>query len=114
MRDERLEVGRQFNKMKAEEAELGAAIIKQLGEARLTTGAGKLATVSVKRTKIGQIEDWPKFFAWMTQHKAVDMVQKRINNGALRDRLAENEDVPSGIRLETVVGITLTAKKAKS
>lgn len=111
-RDTRIALQKQADEIKKEERELEAHTAKLLRAQKLTTGAGKIATFSIGTPKvIATITDWPKFFAWMADNEALDMVQRRVANKAFVDRLEVGEAVPPGLERGTVPNYSLTKKK---
>lgn len=112
-RSTRLALSKRVDDFKAEEKELQGHLLKLLGAQRLESGSGKLAVGTITRKQVGQIVDWPAYFAWMTDQNALDMVQKRVAVGALQERLDAGEELPPGLKLAEVISISLTTKRGK-
>lgn len=78
------------NKYYAKEEE----IINHFPDEELTGAAGKLGAVSLDIKEIPTVSDWPKFYAYIIKNKATDLLQKRINTTAYRERAEAKEKVP--------------------
>ena len=58
------------------------------------------ATVSVKRTTVPTVEDWPAFDAYVLKHKALDLLQRRVTVSAWRERVEAGKVVPGVVAFE--------------
>lgn len=102
-RDKAEELGRQYSE--AEGALMGALRSEELDQAR-----GRLATFSVSKTTIPEVEDWAAVQAWVRRRNAFEMLHKRITVTAWRERLDSKILVP-GTRAEQIWTPHLTARK---
>lgn len=66
--------------------------MKELG--MMVVGSG---TSSVKRktTPKPRVTDWAVFTAYVKKHDAFDVFQRRLNDGAIKERMEAGEDVPA-------------------
>jgi hypothetical protein len=85
-RAKRINAQRKVDAMKEAEGLLEEHILTGLNVARLEGSKGKLATAAISRRTIARCKDWPAFFAWVKDTNSFDMIQKRINDSAFRER----------------------------
>jgi len=109
MREERLAAQKVVDERKAQEHALKDHILTNLNSQGGTTFGGKIATAHVSKRTEGTVHDWDDFFNWVAKTDSWDMVQKRINNAAYRERLENDVDVP-GVEAVEVTSINLTKK----
>ena len=94
----RLEVEREAKELCALEAALKEKIIQELPRSEASGVAGKLARVSVSLKEIPQVKDWPKFYAYVSKHKCYELLQRRLSDAAIKERLEAGEKLP-GVEL---------------
>mgnify|MGYP001824856248 CR=1 FL=1 len=63
----------------------------------------------IKTTTHATVKDWPKFYGYVKRNNAWDMLQKRVNDGAYRERLDNGKNVP-GVEPFSKISISLTKK----
>lgn len=68
------------------------------------------ATVTVKRTTVPVVEDWPAFDAYVLKHKALDLLQRRVTVSAWRERVEAGKVVPGVVPFERTDLAWRTAK----
>jgi len=88
VRQQRLDADKYAASLKSEEERIKTHIIDNLKKDD-TGAAGKHHRVQVKRDRKYRVnpENWNKFFAWVGKNKRYDMLQKRINDAAVRDHM---------------------------
>jgi len=109
IREQRLAADKAAAALKAEEVRVANYIINNLDK-NSTGAAGKHHRVQVI-TKIKHRinpEKWENFYAWVAKNKAFDLLQKRISDEALRERLANSKAKIPGVEPFNVVTISLT------
>ena len=58
--------------------------------------------------------DWDRFYAFVDQHAAFHLLEKRIHNGNMKEFLAENpEEVPPGLQANQKYIITVRKPSSK-
>lgn len=97
-------------KLKASYKEKEDELMNSVDKESLNGAAGKLAKVSIKKSVVANITDWPTFCKYMSRNKAWDMVQKRISSPAYRARLEDKKKVP-GLEPFTKVSLSMTKIK---
>lgn len=90
------------------EAELQHAMLA----AKLESVASKSATVSLKRTEFAELTDDREFFAYVSKHKAWDLVRKQANVGACRVRWDDGVTIP-GVKKGVRVDLSVTTRKSR-
>ena len=95
-RERRQAQQRKVDERKAEETLAEARVIAALQDARLTKAGGRKAAVSLQAKIVAQVDParWADVFEYVHKKNAWDLLQKRINNAAFRDRVDGGEDIP--------------------
>lgn len=70
---------------------------------------GKAYKVEVVRGEKPVVDDWPAFFAYVGRTKAWDLLQRRVSEKALADRIADGKKIP-GWKPFNTVGVSLTKR----
>lgn len=109
VRTQRLAADKAAATLKAEEERIKSHIIDNLDK-NSTGAAGKHHRVQVVIKPKYRIlpEKWPEFFAWVSKNKAYDVLQKRISEDALVERLASMRSKPPGVDKFNAVTVSLT------
>lgn len=102
-REARLAVQRQIEKLSKAEARLQDYFIETLPKSSSTGLAGSVARVQIELRTIPTVEDWPTLYAHVKRTGEFELLQRRLNEGAVRERWE------SGVK---VAGVgTFNAKK---
>lgn len=96
--------------LNAEYDALEAHVFSTFKNAELDGGKGSKAIAEIHRTPVANVKDWEKLWAYIAKKKAWDLLQKRVNNTAYRDRLDAKERVPG---VETFNKVTLKVRPIK-
>ena len=70
--------------------------------------AGKLATVSISESTVGNVKDWDVFWAYVIKTKSTQLLQRRISDPAIREMFELKGKVPG---VETFVKRKLNIRK---
>lgn len=110
LREKRYELGRQIKEIEAEEAEIKDYIIKNLSKQEAEGVSGKIANVRIKTEDIPVVEDWEAFYKYIVKTKSFDMLQKRINTKAVRERIEDKKDFTSkaGVGSFKTISVSIT------
>lgn len=109
VRDARLAAEKHAATIKEEEIALKEHIINNLPKG--DTGAvGKHHKVIITRKPKPQVKDWAAFYAYVGRTKAFDLLQRRLSDTAIMDRLENKKPVP-GIEIFHTIDISLTKVK---
>lgn len=110
LREKRYELSRQIKEIEAEEAEIKDYIINNLSKQESNGVSGKIANVRVKTENVPVVEDWEAFYKYVSRTKSFDMLQRRINTKAVRERIEDKKDFASkaGIGSFTTISVSIT------
>ena len=107
LRAERLEIEKQAEAVKAKESALKDHIIATFSKADIDGAKGKVASASITRSVKCNVKDWPAVYAYIQKNDAWDLMERRVNNKAYRDRMEGGEAIP-GTESFDVVNLSLT------
>lgn len=93
-RTARLKLEKAVEDAKKEETDLKERLFKLLPKLDATSVTGKVATVSIERVHVPTIKDWEKLCRYVKSNGAFDLLQRRVNAKAWRERLEANRAVP--------------------
>ena len=74
LRAERLEIEKQAEELKKQEAALKDHIIATFSKADIDGAKGKVASASVTRSVKGNVKDWPAVYAYIEKNDAWDLM----------------------------------------
>ena len=94
LKQERLKQQKVVDALKEEEEALKEHIIQTLPKSESTGVAGKLARVTVVPKVVPQVKDYDKLYAHILKTKSFDLLQRRLNDTAIKARWDENKQVP--------------------
>ena len=106
-REERLAEQRKVDKIKNGENQLKAQLMAKLEEAGVSTVGGKAFAVSLKITDEPTVTDWDKVYAFITEHDAFDLIQRRLSPPAVRLRWEDEITIP-GVATFPVAKLSLS------
>jgi hypothetical protein len=95
--------------IKAKETEIKDALLKLYGKAKIQGASGKLARAEVNPKDIPRAEDWPRLYAHIKKTGDFDLLQKRLSDGAIKERWDAKRPVP-GVGKFTALVINVTKK----
>lgn len=107
-RERRLKATRRLDELKESEYLAEVRVIAELQNAKLTKAGGRKASVSLQAKTVAQVDpaSWREVFAYVEQHDAWDLLSRRINNAAFRERIADGRPVP-GIKAISVLDLSI-------
>src|SRR5262245_360287 len=94
LQQERLELQRQAEEIGKRESVLKEHLIQTIPKSDATGVAGKLARVTIDSKPVPKVNDWPKFYAYIKKHDAFDLLQRRVGEGAVKERWDAKENIP--------------------
>ena len=97
VRAERLRIEKQAASVKSRETEIYNVIMSTLNESVDTGASGQTYRVQRIEKEGLAVEDWPSFWAYIQKTGAFDMLQKRLSDKAVADRV-EGEGMLPGIK----------------
>lgn len=106
-RELRLSVERRLAKLKNLETELKDFFIETLPKSNSKGISGMKANVTIKDKPIPQVQDWDKFYGFVKKHNAWELLQRRLSEEAVKERMDEDK------KFASQAGVTIfNAKKA--
>ena len=106
----RLELQHKVTKLAEVESKLEGYIIDNLPKSQASGISGRVAHVQITTKVVPRVEDWDKLYAHIKKTKAWDLLQRRINTGAVKERWENQKDIP-GVGTFNVVSVSCTAVK---
>lgn len=104
-REKRLTMQKELDKVAKDEAAIREHIINNLPKSD-TGASGKLARVSVVTKQVPQVKDWDKFYAFVKKTGQFDLMQRRLSDGAIKERWENGKAVP-GVEPFGAVSVSL-------
>lgn len=106
LREARLQAQKIADELESEEKALKEHIINNLSKDS-TGAAGKHHRVQIIPKEVPQAKDWSLIYPYITRHKAFDLLQRRLNEAAIRERLEAGKTIP-GVILFPTKSVSLT------
>jgi hypothetical protein len=110
LREQRLAAQRIVDELAAREARLREYVVGELERQGATAVSGQHARAGVTFTQLGKVTDWEVFYAHVRATGDFSLMQRRLNEGACRERWEAQETVP-GVVPFAVPKISLTKTK---
>ena len=107
VRQERLKLQRQVDKLEQEEKDLLYQIQKDMVAARKGEAYFGGYTVSVKSKDAPVPTDWPAILAYIIANNSTDLLQRRLTESAVKARWDRGIDIP-GIDKSVKYQVTIT------
>lgn len=101
-RQERLAINKLVDQMEKDEATLREHIIDNLPKSQATGVSGKVANVKVETKPVPQVQDWAKFQAHLKKTGDFDLMQRRLNDKAVKERWEAKKKVPGVVAFDVV------------
>lgn len=105
-RQERLDADKAAAELKSREQALIDHIVDNVDKAG-KGAVGKRFTVRVVTKNKPVVKDWPKFYAYVQKHSAFELLQKRLGEKAIEERIDAGKKIP-GVGSFTAVTVSLT------
>jgi len=107
-REERLAADRAAKAYKKLEDSLGDRLISVCHENDTKFIGGTTHKVTLNTVTKPIVADWPEMYLYMVENDAMDLVQKRVHEGAVSLRLEDGEEMPF---IEHIVKSKLSVSK---
>lgn len=107
IRNKRIAEQKKVDELAAEESALKEHIIENLPKSQQTGASGKVANVKISTKEIPQIADLTALYGFIRRTKREDLLQKRLNEGAVKEIIDAGKMVP-GVQLFKAVTVSLT------
>lgn len=106
-RQDRLEVQKQVDAFKEQEELLRNHIINTLPKSEASGISGKIANAKIVTKAVPRVMDWEKFYAYVNKNKAFELLQRRLNDGAIQERWDDGKEIP-GVETFNTVSVSVT------
>lgn len=93
-REARLQLQRQAERLEEGEKVLRDFFIDHLPKSESTGVAGSIARVQIEMKHIPQVDDWTKFYAFVKRNDAFELLQRRLNESAVKERWEDKKEIP--------------------
>lgn len=94
LREARLKLQRQCEQFEKAEAQLRDYFIDTLPASEASGISGAKARVQIETKNVPQVEDWPKFYGYVAKTKSFELLQRRLNESAVKERWEDKKAIP--------------------
>lgn len=94
LREKKRELEAKIGEIEAEYGAIEGTLMDRLGEEGLDKGTGKLGTVSISETMVGNVTDWDAVNAFVKKTGNFQLFQRRLSDPAFRELLELGKKVP--------------------
>lgn len=109
VRQLRLTMDKEVEKIKARETEIREHIINNLSKSQDTGAAGLRYRAQIVTKVAYKLADWGVFTSWVRKNDRFDMLQKRVSDTAVKDYAEQNEGkVLPGLEKINVPDVSIT------
>ena len=112
LREQRLEIEAQANEVLKKEAQVREFIINNLPKQEASGVRGRVAQVRIEKKDVATAENWAKIQDYIRKNDAFDLMQRRLNDAAVKARWEEGKKIP-GVKKFSVVTVSCTKLGAK-
>lgn len=110
LREQRLEVEREVKKIKNQENELQAEIIRLMEEMDITGGRGKIASMKINTRIVPRLIDKEEFYRQAIAAGRFDLLIAQVNQAAFRAYIEETGELPKGTEQHVVTYVSSLTK----
>ena len=110
LRDEKKVAQAKVDAIDEEFKAIKAHLIEKLPKNNAEGVTGRFANAQIKKKNIPQVQDWEKFYAFVRRTKDFSLLQRRVSEGAVKERWESGKKVP-GVEPFNVLSISVTKKK---
>jgi len=108
VREERLRIEKVAAGVKEREMEIFNCILSTLNESTDTGASGKFYRVQRVEKETNQVKDWAAFHKYVQDNGAFELMQRRLNDKAVREQIEGGETLPG---IEKAIVPTLSFRK---
>lgn len=95
LREKIRELGKKVDALKEEREKVEKQILEAMDEQTLPRASGTKATASVIEQVVGHVQDWDRFYGFITRTKAFHLLERRIASAPYREELkARGKPIP--------------------
>lgn len=111
LEEEKKALSRDFSKketvLKGKIAAYEAHLVSEFGKKKINGAKGKFAKMEVKKQDLPTVKDWSKFYSYIKENNAFDLLQKRVSTAAWNERIEDGKTIP-GVETFKKTKISLT------
>ena len=96
-----------IDEIETREKQLKEHLIQTLPKSEASGISGAVAKVAVVTKEVPQVKDWAKFYAYVAKTKQFELLQKRLSDGAIKERWEAGKAIP-GVESFRATTISLT------
>ncbi|MBU6231493.1 hypothetical protein KGP36_02390 [Patescibacteria group bacterium] len=93
-REERYALQKKVTEIEEYESALKEKLIRELPKGEASGVAGRVARVSVEGKPVPRVEDWDALLEHVRKTRGFDLLQRRVNDAAVRERWDDRKTVP--------------------
>jgi hypothetical protein len=87
----------QVRELDREIAEVEEELFKEMDRQKTTVCRGQFATITLGENEVPQVEDWPRFHAFLLKHKLMGLLQRRVSVEAWREEMERRKGGIPGV-----------------
>lgn len=106
LREKRYKLQRAATAIEEQEKDIRARLIAELPKHDATGIAGKIARAQLEVKRVWRVQEWDKLYAYIGRTKAFDLLQRRLNESAIKERAEAKRPVP-GVAAEAITTVSL-------
>ena len=103
-------VQKEVDALQSLETRLKDYLIAALPKGEASGVAGLVARVQITTKPIPTVDNWPKFYAYVKRTGNFDLLQKRLSEGAIKERWEAKKEIP-GVGRFNAIQVSCTAIK---
>jgi hypothetical protein len=103
------EINQQLTDLKRAKVNIEQELISEMNLEGLSLARTDFGTVSVTKTDVASVKDWPAFEEYVYENRALYLLQRRPADVAYREEIAAKGSIP-GVETFTKVNLSLTNK----
>ncbi len=104
LRQERIALQKDVDKMKAEEDGRLAAYITEMENDDMDLAQGELGKISIKPVETAEVTSYPDLYQYIKETGSFDLLQRRVSLTGVRERWQEGNEVPGVARVMELKG----------
>jgi len=104
LRQERIALQKDVDKMKAEEDGRLAAYITEMENGDMDLVQGELGKISIKPVETAEVTSYPDLYQYIKETGSFDLLQRRVSLTGVRERWQEGNEVPGVARVMELKG----------
>lgn len=114
LRDKRAKLKQDYEeedaRLKADQEKLGTWLLEQCQRTGATQIGGQYGTAYTQIDVNASCNDWPSLWNYMKEHDRMDLVQKRVAVGAIREIFDATGEYPPGVNITQELKIVVRRK----